>query len=405
MTDAPLNQSPSSKRLFIVTGDHSADIHAAGVCKALWTHLPEIEIEAIGGSALQALDNVSIFSGQEKMARMGAGSIQGAPYHYFLGKRLLKRLKTFQPDALLLMDYGVFNLWIAGQIKQAQKRGKLKSFPVYYFIPPQVWASRKGRIEKIRKNIDRVFCIFPFEDPFYQKEGIPATYVGHPLIGQLPEGETKTDFCTRHNLNPDNPLIGIFPGSRKMEIDYMLAPQIGSIPHLLKQYPNAQFVLAQASSLKPDYFEKKLSQAIAKTEQSRDSLNLTVVQNENHAVLSASDAVICTSGTVTLEAALYKTPGILMYKGHPVIYQIFKRLCYLPCIGLPNILTDMKNPIMPELWQKDVNPAHIASQLSPFLDANSNAYQHAQSGFKDIRNTLGQWNAIEKLAEEIAQRI
>lgn len=393
------------KKLFIVTGDHSADIHAAGVCKHLLTLLPKLTIHAIGGPALESTEGVTLFSGQEKMARMGAGSIQGAPYHYFLGKRLLKHLSTFHPDAVLLMDYGVFNLWLASQIKSAQKSGKLNPFPIYYFIPPQVWASRKGRIKKIKKNIDRVFCIFPFEEPFYAKEGMPVTYVGHPLIGHLPKPETKTDFCKRHQLDERHPLIGIFPGSRKMEIDYMLPPQIGSITHVLKSYPNAQFVLAKAASLKPDYFNAKFNAAIAQTGHTQEQLHLTVVENENHAVLSACDTVICTSGTVTLEAALYQTPGILMYRGNPVIYQLFKRLCYLPCIGLPNILTDMQNPIMPELWQSEVNPQHIAQQILPFLDPSSQSYQRAIKGCQEIRQTLGQWNAIEKLAEELVKAL
>lgn len=383
----------TEKRLFIVTGDPSGDFHAANVVRYLKEVAPDVDIAAVGGKQLQEA-GAELLADQERMGRVGFGSVLGAPYHYGLGRRILSFLETFRPTGILLIDYGVFNLWLAARIKK-----RFPDSPIYYFIPPQVWASRKGRIKKIKKSVDHVFCIFPFEEPLYQEHGIPVTFVGHPLVGQLPPPVSKEDFMGRHGLSPKKRLIGLFPGSRKMEIDYLLEPMLGAAYRLQREFFDLQFVLARASSLRDDYFQKRLEKARAPYKE----LNLAVVEGDNHALLSAAEFALAASGTVTLEAALYGTPVILMYAGHPVAYQIFRRACYLPCIGLPNILTDMKNPIVPELWQNDVNPETIVRTAKPFLEVTSAQTQHAMQGFRRIQASLGSENAPEAVARQLAE--
>jgi lipid-A-disaccharide synthase len=393
---ALMTPSSSPTKLFIITGDYSGDVHAARVAHALRKQEPDIQIEAVGGRNLQAL-GVPLFSDQSRMNRMGLGSVLGAPYHYFLGKRIIAHLKTFRPDAVLLIDYGVFNLIMAREIKKL-------GIPVFYFIPPQVWASRKGRISKIKASVDHVFCIFPFEEPLYQSHGIPVTYVGHPLIGELPPAANRVAFCQSHGLNPNQPLIGIFPGSRKMEIDYLLKDIIGSLSIIRQSCPNAQFVLAQAPSLKPEFFETRLKEALnslSETERNALAPVLKIVENENQAVLSVSDALIAKSGTTTFEASLYRTPMVIMYKGHPLAYQLAIRLCYLPCIGLPNIVTDMDNPPVPELWQKAVNPAQIAHAILPLLDPQSPEVQAQHAAFEKIHDLFNVGEAPTNVASGI----
>ncbi len=382
-----------NRRLFIITGDPSGDYHAANVVRALRALDDTVEVAAVGGNKLKEA-GVALLEDQSQMGRVGLGSVWGAPYHYFLGRKILKFLKNFQPSVVLLIDYGVFNLWMARQLKKL-------GIPVCYFIPPQVWASRRGRIKKIQQNVDHVFCIFPFEEPLYQKEGIPVTFVGHPLIGKLPPPAYRQAFCQKHGLDSDKPVIGLFPGSRKMEIDYLLEPLLASVPKIKALEPDTQFVLAKADALKQDYFQNRFKNASVGLE----GVSVTVVENENHALLSVADAVIVASGTVTLEAALYETPMVLIYKGHPLIYQIAIRLCYLPCIGLPNILTDMQNPIVPELWQDAVHPERISQAIRPFLNRESPEYQRAMAGFQSIRQTLGSKNAPEAVAEALYQVI
>lgn len=396
----------AKRRLFIITGDYSGDVHGANVVKALKAQDPEIEIAAVGGPNLHA-QGVPLLSDQSQMGRMGIGGLLlGAPYHYFLGQNILKFLKTFRPDAVLLIDYGVFNLLMA------QKLRKL-GIKVFYFIPPQVWASRKGRIKKIKAAVDHVFCIFPFEEALYQAEGIPVTYVGHPLVGQLPLPADRQAFCERHGLDPDRPILGIFPGSRKMEIDYLLKDIIGSVAALRRQKPDLQFVLAQAPSLNPTYFKKRLCDALQQLS-SGDShpagapllaSQIKIIAQENHAILSVSDVLLAKSGTTTLEAALYRTPMVIVYKGHPIAYQLALRLCYLPCIGLPNILTDMKNPPIPELWQHDVNPTRLSETLLPLFDAHASSTQRQQASFEQIHTLFRVGEAPSNVANGILRLI
>jgi lipid-A-disaccharide synthase len=380
------------KRLFIITGDYSGDVHGAKVVEALRRMDSQLEIAGVGGSHLKA-QGVRLLSDQSGMGRVGFGSVLGAPYHYFLGKRILSFLADFRPDAVLLIDYGVFNLHMAAQLKQ-------RGYPVFYFIPPQVWASRKGRIRGIQAHVDHVFCIFPFEEALYQTHGVPVTYVGHPLVGELPPPVDRATFCREHRLNPDHPLVGIFPGSRKLEIDYLLPEIIGSLPLILKQVPNAQFVLAQAGSLDDAYFQKRLETAL-QHQSAELRPTLTVLANRNHAVLSVADAAIAKSGTVTLEAALYGTPMVILYKMNALVFGFGRRFMYLPCLGLPNILTDPKHPFVPELLQSDANPRAIAQAMIPLLNAASPQYQQQIAGFSRIQAQFNVGNTASNVAQGI----
>jgi lipid-A-disaccharide synthase len=387
------------KRLFIVTGDHSGDIHAARVVNALRRIEPDMHIAAVGGNALKEA-GAYLLQDQSQMGRIGIGGLlKGTPSHILLGRKIKDFMKTFNPDAVLLIDYGVFNLWLAKHLKRM-------GFKILYYIPPQVWASRKGRVAKIRANVDRVFCIFPFEEDLYRNYGIPVTYVGHPLIEELPPPTDRQTFCRENNLNPERKIIGLFPGSRRMEIDYLMEPLLQSLPLIARRYreqsgEEVQFVIAKADSLPQDYFAKKLEAA----SQGLKDISVEVLEKRNHGLLSVSDMIIAASGTVTLEAALFKTPMVIIYKGGWVAYQLFKKLCYLPCIGLPNILTSMTSPIVPELWQDDVTPEKIAHAAMPFLNVKSAEYTRALHGFDTIHEMLGGRNAAEQVASGIIQEI
>lgn len=367
-------------RLFIITGDYSGDIHAAKVVRALRAQQPSVEIAAVGGSHLQA-EGVQLLEDQAKMGRVGFGSFLGAPYHYFLGKRILRFLKTFRPDAVLLIDYGVFNLWMAKQLKAM-------GLKVFYFIPPQVWAYRRGRIRKIKAGVDHVFCIFPFEEALYQSHGIPVTYVGHPLVGELPPAPNRAAFCQQYGLDPEKPIVGLFPGSRKLEVDYLIGAMVGSVPLIHRKHPHAQFVMSQAGSLNPVYFQARFEQAVRQQPKHLPMPQIHVLPQASHAILGASDLAILASGTVTLEAALYQTPHVLVYKLHPIVYRIATWLFPFPCLGLPNILTDMHNPVITELWQDRATPCRITQAALPLFDPQSPEHQKAIQGFETIRGIL-----------------
>lgn len=392
------------KRLFIIAGDHSGDIHGANVVRALQRLDSSMHIAAVGGEEIRST-GAYLLADQSAMGRVGFGAITGAPYHYFLGRKILKFLQEFKPDGVLLIDYGGFNLWMAGQLK---KRG----YKVYYFIPPQVWASRKGRIKKIKETCRRVFCIFPFEEPLYQEAGVPVTFVGHPLAGQLPPPVSRESFCAQNGLDPGRKIIAVLPGSRKSEIGFMLRPVLASLPRLARAYRQAntdealpQFVIARAGSLSHEYLTSCLDQERRALGTLAESGGVSVLDKQTHSLLSVADAAIVKSGTSTLEAALYHTPMVIIYKVHNFVYRIGRKLCYLPVMGLPNILTDMTRPPVPELLQEDLTSENIANTLLPLLDEDSSQRQKQMKAFHSIQQTLGAYQAAEKVAAELIREL
>jgi len=385
------------ERLFIITGDHSGDIHAANVLKALKQLKPDIKVGAVGGNALREA-GAELFADQSRMGKIGLGSILSAPEHYLLGKRILNHLQNFQPQAVLLIDYGMFNLWLARHLKE-------QGFKVFYFIPPQIWATRRGRIRKIQSSIDHVFCIFPFEKDMYESYHVPVTYVGHPLVGELAPAISKQDFCRAHHLDPERPLLGIFPGSRLSELKTLLPRILKSLPLLQKGRPAGlapiQFVLAKANSFSEDVFQTHLQKSLKESGLAPSDVH--VVAGQNHALMSAADLLIAKSGTTTLEAALYKTRMILIYRISPWAYPIALKIAYLPCIGLPNILTDMTNPPVPELWQDAVNPKQITETLLPLLDPESPQSQKQGHAFEEISKKLNLGGTAKNVAKGIVK--
>lgn len=381
-------------RLFIVSGDPSGDHHGASVVQALKARQPDIQIEAVGGTNLSAL-GVPLLADQSQMSRVGFGAFTGAPYHFFLAQKILKHLKTFQPDAVLLIDYGGFNLWLARHLKK-------QGYRIFYFIPPQVWASRKGRLKKIKATVEHVFCIFPFEEALYQKEGIPVTYVGHPLAGQLPPPATKSAFCNRHGLNPHEPVVAVFPGSRRSEIDFLLEPILCALPGIQEATTEpVQFVVAKATAIPADWFQARWETLLNK-HPALNGLSLTLVDGEeNHALMSIANAGIIKSGTSTLEAALYGMPMVIVYKVQRLVYEIGLKICYMPCLGLPNILTDVYNPPIPELLQQHLTPSRLAETLSKLLFPEREEYQRQMRAFESIRQQLGKAHTPEAVADKL----
>lgn len=334
------------KKLFIITGEYSGDIHASHVVKALKAMTPGILIEGVGGENLRNA-GVKLFSDQKKMGAVGL-TPKIVLDHFTLGKRIVDYLvKDFKPDAVLLIDYGVFNLNISKFLKKA-------GIKVFYYIPPQVWASRKWRINTIKKNIDEVLCIFPFEKDMYESYGIKTHYCGHPLVSQLAPKADKNDFFEKHGLDKNKKLVSIFPGSRVFELKNLMKVFIKTAEELQKKHPDLQFCISHAPNLSDDVYDKYLK----KTE-------FKVIKGENQALLSVSDALILASGTVALEAALYRTPMIISYRGPYLFYLIYLIVRCIKRVSLPNIIADKY--IVPEILQSSVTVSNITYQIEKLL--------------------------------------
>ncbi len=367
------------KKLFIITGEYSGDIHASHVVKALRSLNPDILIEGIGGENLKAA-GVKLFSDQKKMSAVGL-SLKIIVDHVTLGKRVVDYIiNEFKPDDVLLIDYGVFNLSISKFLKKA-------GIKVFYYIPPQVWASRKWRINTIKKYVDEVLCIFPFEKKLYEGFGIKTHYCGHPLVSQLPPKADRDEFFEKHGFDKSKKLVSIFPGSRVFELKNLMGVFINTAENLQRKHPDLQFCISHAPNLSDDVYNKYLK-----------NTNFKVIKDENQALLSVSDALILASGTVALEACLYQTPMIIAYRGPWLFYLIYLIVRCIKMVSLPNIIADKF--IVPEILQGDVNVTKISYEIERILfDSDYRKNYIEQLGM--VKSLLSDKISSEEAAETI----
>lgn len=334
------------KKIFIITGEYSGDIHASNVAKRLKQLHPDIMIEGVGGDNLKSV-GVKLFSDQKKMGAMGLTPAI-VLNHFVLGKHIVDYLtREYKPDLVILIDYGTFNLNIAKVLKKA----KIKTF---YYIPPQIWASRKWRINTVKKNIDEVLCIFPFEKELYESHGIKTHYCGHPLVSQLPPKADRDVFFEKYNLDKNKKLISIFPGSRPFELKNLMNVFIKTAKNLQSRHPDLQFCISHAPNLDDKVFDKYLK-----------NTDFKVIKGDNQALLSVSDALILASGTVALEAAIYNTPMIIAYRGPWLFYLVYLIVRCIKMVSLPNIIAN--KIIVPEILQGAVKVENITYEIERLL--------------------------------------
>jgi len=373
------------KKIFIVTGEYSGDLHASYVVRELKKMIPDIEIEAVGGKFLEA-EGIKLLSNHDKMGIGGTDAFKAIFSHIKLGKEVFNYLKNnFKPDLVLLIDYGGFNLRLAKVLKG-------NNIPVFYYISPQVWASRKGRLKDIKKYISKMMLILPFEEKIHRDAGVNAEYVGHPLVSQIPSGLNREDFIRDNNLDPDKKIIGLFPGSRKMEINYLLEIFLKSAKIINSKVQDIQFCLGQANSISDDLIQKYLKKY--------PDLDIKIIKNQNYGLLSASDIVILASGTITLEAALYKKPMIVTYKAPALAYNLYLLLRYIKLIALPNIIAGKK--IVKEFVQHKAKPDLIAEETVSLLN-NPSKRDNMVLELSKISNQLGSKDAPYEVARNIKE--
>lgn len=368
-----------AKKIFIITGEHSGDIHASNVVRELKKLNPEIELEGIGGANLKN-EGVKLFSGHEKMGSVGM-SFKIIVDHLTLGKRVVDYIKnSYKPDLVLLIDYGVFNLSIAKFLKKE----KLKTF---YYIPPQVWASRKWRLNTIKQYIDKVLCIFPFEKTMYEEKGIDVHYCGHPLISQISEKANRDEFFDKHGLDKNKKLVSVFPGSRVFELKNLMEVFVKSAKNLQEKHGDLQFIISQAPNLSDEVYNKYLIET-----------DFKIIKGENHAMLSISDALILASGTVSLEACLYETPMLIAYRGPQLFYLLYLMVRCIKRVALPNIIAD-KN-IVNEIIQSQVSEKNISKEVEKLLYNENYRAAHIKN-LSEVKALLSDKNSAKEVALEL----
>jgi lipid-A-disaccharide synthase len=353
----------------IIAGEASGDLHAARLVTGVRKSHPEIHFFGIGGNAMRKA-GVDILVDSSELAVVGLIEVLAQRKVIFGAlNRMREMLHSDPPDLLILTDYPDFNLRLAQTAKQAGVK-------VLYYISPQVWAWRQGRVKKIRQIVDMMAVVFPFEADFYSSNQVPVRYVGHPLANEVHASADRTTLLGEFGLDPANPTVGLFPGSRKSEIRRLLPIILESAVRLKHQFPALQFLLPIASTLTREELQPYLARY--------PELTVVMVADRPYDVMQACDAIVTVSGTVTLEIALIGTPMVIINKLAWLTYQIVRHMVKLEHIGLCNIVA--AEPLVPELIQHAARPKRIADEIARMLEDKS--YQ------QELRNKLSQIQAL-----------
>ncbi len=359
----------------MVAGEASGDLHGAHLIQALRACDPEAEFRGWGGDLMKA-EGMYVLRHYRDTTVMGfAEVLRKLPEILKNVSRCKKDLAAYRPDAIILIDYPGFNLRVAAY---AQRLG----IKTYYYISPQVWAWKANRVHAIKRRVNRLFVTLPFEKAFYERYDYAVDFVGHPLLDAIENRKpiSPRGFTARNRLG-DNPLIALLPGSRRQEIDTIL-PLLLSV---VGDFPNHQFVIAAAPGQKPELYERFLQPRVA------------VVADQTYDLLSVSQAALVTSGTATLEAALFDVPEVVCYKTSWFSYAIGKRLVKLKYISLVNLI--LEQAVVKELIQGELTKKNIRAQLQKILQQPKRA--RMQNAFAELRRKLGGRGASMRTARLI----
>lgn len=370
----------------IIAGEASGDLHGAKLVRAMLAVRPELTFCGMGGKELIEA-GVNVLFDSKKIAVVGLAEVLSHLPDIFAARNILRSaLKEEHPDLLIIIDFPDFNLMLA---KFAKKLG----IPVFYYISPQVWAWRPGRVKTIAQRVNRVGVILPFEEEFFRSRGLAADYVGHPLLDSVKRTKSRVEFCEEHTIDPENLCIGLLPGSRKKEIASLLPILLKSAQRVQKKKKQKMvFLLPLASTIsEAEIRENGLDEFGA-------GLNVRIIKEDRYDMMAACDAAVVVSGTVTLELALLDTPMVVIYKVSPGTYRIGKLLINkdLVYFSLVNLIGEKE--IVPELLQDDVNPERIETELLSILFDQQRRNVMMQ-GLEDVRNRMGKAGASEKAAE------
>lgn len=367
-------------KYYIIAGEASGDLHASNLIKQIKQRDNKAEFRGWGGDLMKA-QQTDLVMHYKDIAFMGFVEVL---IHL---KKILNAIKLckndilqYQPDAVILVDYPGFNLRIAEFAKNA-------GFKVVYYISPQIWAWKQSRVKKIKQFVDKMLVILPFEKDFYNGHSYAVDFVGHPLLDAIEEKNQNTesiDFITKNKLI-QKPIIALLPGSRKQEIGTMLPIMLQTIPH----FPEYQFVIAGVNSIGGEFYAKLTG-----------NINIPIVYHQTYNLLSAATAALVTSGTATLETALFQVPEVVCYKANYISYRLAKYFIKIKYISLVNLIMD--KPVVKELIQHELNKNNLVSELQKLL--LDEAYKsNIIKEYRLLKEKLGGSGASKRAADVIAE--
>jgi len=370
------------QHVVIVAGEASGDAHAGRMVAALKQQRPDIEVSGIGGDAMRQA-GANVFTDFSELAVMGLVEVLKRYSHIkTIFNQLVERLASDKPDLLVLVDYPGFNLKLA---KKAQKLG----IPVLYYISPKVWAWRPGRVKTIKRYVDQMAVLFPFEQTLYEEAGVPVTCVGHPLVDAAKSDLSIQEAKTKLELNPEYRVLGLYPGSRRSEVEILLPIMLKAAEAIQHRHVDLQILLPLAPGLDEDFLTLFVKQS---------KLDIHVVKADFYEVTRACDAIVAASGTVTLEIALMGVPHLIVYRVAPMSYRILNHLVKIPYVGLCNIVS--KRNLITELLQDEVTVENLDTHLTPLL-TNPQAKKQAEMIRLQVLEALGPSGGADNAATAV----
>ena len=386
------------KSIFISSGDVSGDQHAARLIAKLKEQEPELHVWGIGGEQLEKT-GVELLYHAHSLTVVGlAESIKFIPKLKKIGQHILAELEKRQPDCVILVDYGGFNLRLARTIRR-----QFPDLPIIYFISPQVWGSRPYRIKTIKENVSKILVIFPFEETLYRERGIEAHFVGHPITERYASvnlAQARLDFCQRHSLDPQKHIVGIFPGSRSHEIKSFMPILMQAISWLSKERPDVQFVLSQATPKLSELIYDRIEAANMTIRLGRD---LKVVPaDDNQGLMAASDVLWTKSGTITLEAMFCERPMLVYYRADWLSFILFVLFKSVKYVAWPNLLAGRM--LVPELIQLDCRAEQLVRYTRDWLDVPA-ARAEIRAELGRFKGYLHQGHFASNAADEVQKTL
>ena len=367
------------KKIFMIAGEPSGDLHGAELIKSLRSCEPRCSFVGHGGEAMKA-------AGMEIIERVDNLSIMGffevlkhLPRMIKIMNNTIEAISYLKPNRIILIDYPGFNLRLA-------KRVQYLNIPITYFILPQAWAWKEKRVKKVNKFIDQSISIFPFETDWYKSKGIRVNYFGHPFMDIKHVNESTKTFFGRHGLNNQYPILTLLPGSRQQEVNNHWQIFLETVKLLKLTIPDLQTIVAKSSNVILD----------------DTPIDYKLEKDPRKAILAGTAALVC-SGTATLECAIETVPMVVCYKLNPISWRIAKLLTKIKHTAIVNLIANKK--IVPECIQKDMTPAKLAQQLLPLLDTSSNHRNKMIANLEEIKKELGTPGVYERAAESIIENM
>ena len=373
----------SEFNILIIAGEASGDIHGSGLVNALRDVLPKASFSGLGGKKMRAA-KVHTFFDIERMGTIGVMEILGDLFHYWkVYQTLSSKISSGQYDAAILIDYPTLNLRIARLCRQ-------KGCPVFFFISPQIWAWRKSRIKQIRRDINKMFVVLPFEEKIYSEAGVNTEFVGHPFLETVRPAMTREEAFEKFGLIPGRPVVGLLPGSRKNEINSLLQVMVQAAGKLKDSLKECQFMLPIADTVDPEFIHRQLGD---------NPLGIKTTEGQSYDVMNCCDSLIIASGSATLEAGILGCPMVIVYRLNWLTYFIAKVLIKTEFIGLVTIVAGEK--VAEELIQHEVTADNIARESLKVLN-DPKHHQAIRSRLLKVRESLGKPGVMQRIAAHIS---